>query len=1014
MQRLLLPIVMATFTAAIGASAAETLPYINPGEDLSTVTVQGHGSKSWDIYQKVVAQGKSFRIAPVNTSTVGDAWLWTPALPLEEGKYYEISALSCVQSKNGTLQYEVYLCSSPASTASKTKLATHDITSGTTFATYSTYVKGDASKPYVGFHNICKGNYRFFYLDDITVREIDGTVPGEATSLSAVNTSLKDVTVTFTLPQKTIVGETLPSISDVVLYRNGVEVNRWGASQPGAQLSYSETVSSLGNNEYAVEAYFEGRPGLKASTTVTVGGNQSDYTPTVYSYDKTHGNNYMAPAVYIPDEGVFISWAPYDAGTAPDTNEPVAVTYTVTRVQDGTVIANEVSDTSFMDGGALNDALALYTYKVKANYSGTSKDLYTTNTVSIHNPAPFHTAFSQMSFYEYSYYDGDLDSSSWAFINKGTDAYRYGASLFFRTRVGKDWLFTPGINLQAGKTYRFDVDVNSLNLIPTNVGFALKLGKSNTPEGVTVSLVDEFVLNDMIADTYSGFYTPAQDEMVFVGMYGYNPSEDASYNDLGVSAFSITEVPAGLPGAVTDVAVSFSKTDATQAFVSFKAPEIDVTGSPLTALTKIDMLLEGVVVKTFDNPTPGQELSAQVTVELGKMAEYTIIPYSADGAGLKAKAEVFIIEPPYQNDFTSKSDLTGFTVINIDATGYTWAYQGGAARAYPSSQYGHDDYLITPPMHLEGGKYYKVNFTTWLAQVNGGDQTNELELLLGTAPTVDALTTTVIEPYTITTNSVSAVLLKEYFTVPETGEYYLAWHAKSPAATAEEIYVDNFTISAPIDPSVPDVVQNLTVTPDANGAEKAEITFDLPTLNIAGAPLDYTIYKYTIYRDGTSIYNGWPKADDTTISHTDYRINYTIRHFTDIDDLRRIMRTNPRRLDLNEFYLLSQACEPGSDEFNDVFETAVRMYPNDEAANLNAANAAMQRQDYALAEKYLAKAGDTPQAVYTRGALQFLKGNYKEAEAIMQKARQAGVAQATDVLDEIKRIKELKPKLYFK
>lgn len=150
------------------------------------------------------------------------------------------------------------------------------------------------------------------------------------------------------------------------------------------------------------------------------------------------------------------------------------------------------------------------------------------------------------------------------------------------------------------------------------------------------------------------------------------------------------------------------------------------------------------------------------------------------------------------------------------------------------------------------------------------------------------------------------------------------------------------------------------------------------------------------------------------LRHTDYRIKYVVRHFTDINDLRRVMRTNPRRLDLNEFYLLAQACEPGSDEFNDVFETAVRMYPNDPAANMNAANAAMQRKDYKLAARYLDKAGDSPEAVYARGALEFLEGNYRQAEEIMKQALAAGVPQAQDVLNEIKQIKEFKPKKYYK
>mgnify|MGYP000703662735 FL=1 len=83
------------------------------------------------------------------------------------------------------------------------------------------------------------------------------------------------------------------------------------------------------------------------------------------------------------------------------------------------------------------------------------------------------------------------------------------------------------------------------------------------------------------------------------------------------------------------------------------------------------------------------------------------------------------------------------------------------------------------------------------------------------------------------------------------------------------------------------------------------------------------------------------------------------------------MQTQPQKLSLNEFYLVAQTYEPGSVEFNDVFETAVRMYPNDEIANLNAANSAMQRKDVENAKRYLQKGGDSPEALYAAWSLCF-------------------------------------------
>ena len=137
------------------------------------------------------------------------------------------------------------------------------------------------------------------------------------------------------------------------------------------------------------------------------------------------------------------------------------------------------------------------------------------------------------------------------------------------------------------------------------------------------------------------------------------------------------------------------------------------------------------------------------------------------------------------------------------------------------------------------------------------------------------------------------------------------------------------------------------------------------------------------------------------LRHTDYRIDYTVRHYSDVEEIKEILRTKPQKLSLEEFYLAAQTYEPGSEAFNEVFETAVRMFPDDETANLNAANTALQRRDFQAASRYLAKAGDTPEATYARGILAYLTGDVKEAQSLWQSALKAGVKQAEEALKQL-------------
>ncbi len=137
------------------------------------------------------------------------------------------------------------------------------------------------------------------------------------------------------------------------------------------------------------------------------------------------------------------------------------------------------------------------------------------------------------------------------------------------------------------------------------------------------------------------------------------------------------------------------------------------------------------------------------------------------------------------------------------------------------------------------------------------------------------------------------------------------------------------------------------------------------------------------------------------LRHTDYRIEYNVRRYTDIDEIKRILRERPNHLSLNELYLVAQSFDPQSDEYIKVFETAAAMFPDAPDAHLNAANAAMKRGDLTSASRYLAKAGDSPQADYARGVLFLMQDDIAKAAPLMRRARRAGITEADSALEYI-------------
>lgn len=107
------------------------------------------------------------------------------------------------------------------------------------------------------------------------------------------------------------------------------------------------------------------------------------------------------------------------------------------------------------------------------------------------------------------------------------------------------------------------------------------------------------------------------------------------------------------------------------------------------------------------------------------------------------------------------------------------------------------------------------------------------------------------------------------------------------------------------------------------------------------------------------------------LRHSDYHITYKIKPF-DVEEAKEIIKTKPQQLSLNELFMVAQTYEVGSKEFNEVMELAVRMYPTDETANLNAAIIRLNNGDADAAKPYLDRAGDSKEADAARKAYEVM------------------------------------------
>ena len=142
------------------------------------------------------------------------------------------------------------------------------------------------------------------------------------------------------------------------------------------------------------------------------------------------------------------------------------------------------------------------------------------------------------------------------------------------------------------------------------------------------------------------------------------------------------------------------------------------------------------------------------------------------------------------------------------------------------------------------------------------------------------------------------------------------------------------------------------------------------------------------------------------LRHTDYVVHYTVRAYS-VEEAKALLKSRPQLLSLEEMYLVAQTYQEGSDEFNEVFDIAVRMYPEDSTANINAAAMELKRGNTEQAVRYLQRSSQTnATAQNNQGVYHMLTGDLDKAEACFKKAKELGSAQADGNLEEVRKKRE--------
>lgn len=135
------------------------------------------------------------------------------------------------------------------------------------------------------------------------------------------------------------------------------------------------------------------------------------------------------------------------------------------------------------------------------------------------------------------------------------------------------------------------------------------------------------------------------------------------------------------------------------------------------------------------------------------------------------------------------------------------------------------------------------------------------------------------------------------------------------------------------------------------------------------------------------------------------KVLYNVKSFDQAEAIE-VFKKNPKNLSLYEMFTVANSYPQGSNEFITVFETAAKLYPEDPTANLNAATAAISRNELEKAEFHLNRihvGKESPIYKNTAGTLYLLKGAYEQAETLLQAAADSGLEAARKNMEELKK-----------
>ena len=362
-------------------------------------------------------------------------------------------------------------------------------------------------------------------------------------------------------------------------------------------------------------------------------------------YSLSSGKPWEGPDVPVAAENVVLTYADgqlslsWDAPTTGQHGaevDPSALTYTITRYPEGTVVAENWASTTFTESYSPASLEAVY-YTVVANNGELAGDAARSNYVALGDAValPFAPDFTDEAANSlFTTIDGDMDGYTWSISARSGKALLSGAPF----EMTSDWLVTPRLKLDAEHTCRlsFKTSCDWAGNYPYSV--EAYVGQGTDEESFEQLLLSRQRISDNGEQTFETLFTVDASGNYNIGLriYGYDIQSISLY-DLTVEQGPSTAAPAAATNLTAETDGS-----STTVTLSFTAPTETLAGEALASLQKIVVWRDGTAIGEVA-ATPGEQLTfVDNEAVSGRNNTYQVAAVNEAGEGQRAETTVWV------------------------------------------------------------------------------------------------------------------------------------------------------------------------------------------------------------------------------------------------------------------------------------------------------------------------------------------------------------------------------------